>query len=456
MAVHRVSCGLRVPITGEPEQIVERRVVTSRVALIADDYIGLRPTMQVAEGDEVRRGQVLFEDKKTPGVRYTAPGEGRVVAITRGEHRALQSVVIELSAADRVGRGDHVSLTSYSGRHPSALGGDAVRDLLVESGLWTALRARPFSRVADPNVRPRSIFVTAIDTDPLAPDPEVVLRGREADLERGLSALTRITDGPVFLCTSDRFSLPVPEVDRVRHERFAGPHPAGTVGLHMHMLDPAGRNRVVWHLGCQDVLAIGRLFGTGSVDLERVIALAGPAVTQPRLVQVRIGAATDDLVEHEFAPGDVRVVSGSVLSGRTAMGPVHGFLGRYHRQVAVLFEGRRRELLGWAGPGFNKFSTIGVFVSRLLPGRRFALTTTTNGSPRAIVPIGLYEKVMPFDLQPTFLLKALLMSDVERAEELGCLELDEEDLALCTFVCPGKNDYGPTLRGVLTTIEREG
>ena len=224
----------------------------------------------------------------------------------------------------------------------------------------------------------------------------------------------------------------------------------------MHMLDPAGRNRVVWHLGCQDVLAIGRLFGTGSVDLERVIALAGPAVTQPRLVQVQIGAATDDLVEHEFAPGDVRVVSGSVLSGRTAMGPVHGFLGRYHRQVAVLFEGRRRELLGWAGPGFNKFSTIGVFVSRLLPGRRFALTTTTNGSPRAIVPIGLYEKVLPFDLQPTFLLKALLMSDVERAEELGCLELDEEDLALCTFVCPGKNDYGPTLRGVLTTIEREG
>ena len=456
MAVRRVSRGLRVPITGEPEHVVERRVATSRVALIADDYIGLRPTMHVAEGVEVRRGQVLFEDKKMPGVRYTAPGEGRVMAINRGEHRALQSVVIELSAADRVGRGDDASLTSYSGRHPSALGGDAVRELLLESGLWTALRARPFSRVADPNARPRSIFVTAIDTDPLAPDVEIVLRGREADLERGLTALTRLTDGPVFLCTSDRFSLPVPEHDRVRHERFTGPHPAGTVGLHIHTLDPAGRNRVVWHLGYQDVLAIGRLFGIGSIELERVIALAGPAVTRPRLVQVRLGAATDDLVEHELASGDVRIVSGSVLSGRTAMGPVHGFLGRYHRQVAVLLEGRRREFLGWAGPGFNKFSTIGVFLSRLLPGRRFALTTITNGSPRAIVPIGLYEKVMPFDLQPTFLLKALLMRDVERAEQLGCLELDEEDLALCTFVCPGKNDYGPPLREALTTIEREG
>ena len=456
MAVHRVSRGLRLPLAGEPEQVVERRVVPTRIALIADDYIGLRPTMHVEEGTEVRRGQLLFEDKKMPGVRYTAPGEGRVAAINRGERRALRSVVIELSAADRTGRGDQIRLSSYSGRHPSALASDAVRELLVESGLWTSLRARPFSRVADPNVRPRSIFVTAIDTDPCAPDVEVVLRGREAELERGLAVLTALTDGAVFLCTSGRFSLPVPEVDRVRHERFVGPHPAGTVGLHIHRLDPAGRNRVVWHVGYQDVVAIGRLFDTGEIDVDRVIALAGPAVSRPRLVQARLCAATDDLVAGALASGEVRVVSGSVLSGRTAMGPVHGFLGRHHRQVAVLLEGRRREFMGWAGPGFNKFSTVGVFLSRLLPGRRFALTTTTSGSPRSIMPIGLYEKVMPFDLQPTFLLKALLTRDIERAEQLGCLELDEEDVALCTFVCPGKNDYGPPLREVLTTIEREG
>lgn len=456
MAVHRVKRGLGLPITGEPEQVIDRHHTPSRVALLADDYIGLRPTMHVAEGDLVRRGQLLFEDKKVPGVRHTAPGEGRVVAIHRGERRAFQSIVIELSTADRSGRGSQLRLASFSGRHPSGLAGDAVRELLIESGLWTALRARPFSRVANPEARPRSVFVTAMDTDPLAPDVGVVMSGREADLERGLMALTKLTDGPVFLCTAERFPLQVPSSDQIKHERFAGPHPAGTVGFHIHALDPAGRNRVVWHIGYQDTLAIGQLFESGSIDVERVVSLAGPAVVRPRLVKTRLGTATDSLVAGELAPGDVRVVSGSVLSGRTAMGPEHGFLGRFHRQLAVLFEGRTRELMGWAGPGFDKFSAIGVFLSRLRPGRRFALTTSLNGSPRAIVPIGLYEKVMPFDLQPTFLLKALVTRDVERAELLGCLELDEEDLALCTFVCPGKNDYGPYLREVLTMIEKEG
>jgi Na+-transporting NADH:ubiquinone oxidoreductase subunit A len=412
--------------------------------------------MRVAEGDEVRRGQLLFEDKKMPGVRYTSPGDGRVAAINRGERRAFESLVVELSAADRGGRGEQVSLSSFDGRHPSALSGDAVRELLLESGLWTALRARPFSRVANPSVRPHAIFVTAMDTDPLAPDVEVVMGGREADFDRGLAALARLTDGPVFLCTAGTFSLPVPASDRIRHERFAGPHPAGTAGFHIHTLAPAGRERTVWHAGCQDVLAIGRLFETGTIDAGRVVALAGPAVRRPRLLQTRLGAATADLVAGELVEGEVRVISGSVLSGRTAMGPVHGFLGRYHRQVAVLLEGRRREFLGWAGPGLGKFSAIGVFFSRLVPGRHFAFTTSTNGSPRAIVPIGLYEKVMPFDLPPTFLLKALVTRDVERAEQLGCLELDEEDVALCTFVCPGKNDYGPYLRDVLSTIEKEG
>ena len=412
--------------------------------------------MHVAEGDEVRLGQFLFEDKTVPGVRYTAPGDGRVVAINRGERRAFQSLVIDLSDADRAGRSEQVRVSSFTGHHPSALHGDAVRELLLESGLWTALRARPFSRVADPMARPRSIFVTAMDTDPLAPDVEVVIRGHEADLARGLAALARLTEGPVFLCTSDRFSLPIPAVEQVRHERFAGPHPAGTVGLHIHTLDPVGRTRLVWHIGYQDTLAIGRLFESGSIDVKRVVSLAGPSVTRPRLVQTRLGMATDELTAGELVDGDVRVVSGSVLSGRTAMGPVHGYLGRYHRQVSALPEWRRREFLGWAGAGLDKYSTIRSFLSRWRPGRRFAMTTAVNGSLRAIVPIGLYERVMPFDLPATFLLKALVTRDVERAEELGCLELDEEDLALCTFVCAGKNEYAPYLRELLTTIEKEG
>lgn len=458
--IHRFTRGLKLPITGEPEQCLEHASSVSRVALLADDYVGLRPRLCVDEGDEVLRGQLLFEDKALPGVRHTSPGHGRVAAICRGERRAFQSVVIELADGDRDGCGEQIHLSSFAGHEPAGLGGDAVRELLIESGLWTALRARPFSRVADPATRPRSIFVTAMDTEPLAPDVEVALRGREADFGRGLAVLTALTDGPVFVCTSVNFSLELPSLNRIRHERFAGPHPAGTVGLHIHTLDPVGRGRSAWHVGYQDTLAIGHLFETGTIDLQQVVSLAGPGALRPRLLQTRRGASTEELIAGESAGGqqgrDVRVISGSVLAGRTACGPVLGYLGRYHRQVSLLPECNSRELLGWAGAGLGKFTSIGVFLSRLRPGRRFAMTTAVNGSPRAIVPIGLYERVMPFDLPTTFLLKALLTRDVERAEELGCLELDEEDLALCTFVCSGKNEYGAPLREVLNLLEKEG
>ena len=454
--VHRIKKGLYLPISGKPEQVIDRRILASRVALLADDYIGLRPTMHVSQGDSVRRGQLLFEDKKTQGVRYTSPAQGRVVAINRGARRAFQSLIIELSTAERSGRGDQEKFGAFTGRHPSGLNEDGVKELLLESGLWTALRTRPFSRIANPATRPHSIFVTAVDTEPLAPDVDVAILNREDDLARGLAALTHLSDGPVFFCTSDNYPLPVPTIDGVRHEKFSGQHPAGTVGLHIHTLDPVDRNRTVWHLGYQDTLAIGQLFGTGMLDVERIISLAGPAVQRPRLLRTRLGSATAEITKDELASEDTRVISGSVLSGQIAMGPIKGFLGRYHRQISVLAEYRNREFLGWAELGFSKYSTTGAFLSRLLPNRHFALTTTTNGSQRAIVPIGLYEQVMPFDLQPTFLLKALIMNDLERAEQLGCLELDAEDLALCTFLCPGKNTYGPYLRKVLTAVEKEG
>ena len=454
--IHRVSKGLDLPIAGSPDPAVDRGRTVSRVAVVAADFVGLLPGFHVTVGDSVRRGQLLFEDKTMPDVRYTSPAEGRVSAINRGEKRAFQSIVIELSSAERAGRGAQVKLSSATGRHPSGLSGDAVRELLLESGLWTALRARPFGRVAHPSQEPRSIFVTAIDTEPLAPDPEPIVAGREADFERGLAALSRLTKGPLFVCTAAQWSRPLPTVERLAHERFSGPHPSGTPGFHIHTLDPAARGRVVWHVGYQDVLSIGRLFGSGELDDARVVSLAGPAVERPRLLQTRVGASTDEVTSGELRAGETRIISGSVLSGRMAAGPVLGYLGRYHRQISALPEGRRREFMGWAGPGLTKFSALGAFVSSWIPGRRFALTTSTNGSRRAIVPIGVYEKVWPFDIEPTYLLKALLTHDLERGEELGVLELEEEDVALCTFVCPGKHDYGRYLREILTTLEKEG
>jgi Na+-transporting NADH:ubiquinone oxidoreductase subunit A len=452
------------------------------VALLADDYPGMKPGMHVQVGDAVRLGQSLFEDKKDPAVRYPAPGSGTVVAIHRGAKRALQSVVIRLDARDRGDGDDSVSFSAYTGRHPSSLDRAEVRALLLESGLWTALRGRPFGRVASSAATPRSIFVTALDTQPLAPDLRLAYEGRESDLERGLHALARLTDGPVFLCRAPGSPIAAPTGGQFRVEEFAGPHPAGLPGSHIHLLDPASRTRLVWYVGLQDVTAIGKLFGTGKLDVRRLVTLAGPSVKNPRHLRTRLGAAIDDLVAaelrtgpsgngtaasaaHGSAPGGAhsaapvaahRVISGSVLSGRAAHGDELGYLGRYHQQISAVPEDVERRFLGWLAPGANDYSVTNLFLSRLAPGKRFELTTSTHGSPRAIVPIGLYEKVMPLDIHPTFLLKALAVGDVERAEELGCLELEEEDLALCTFVCPGKIDHGSHLRSVLHTIEKEG
>ena len=457
MAVHKIRKGLHLPITGEPDPTIQSAAPPRTVALVAEDYVGLRPTLHVTVGDDVRRGQLLMEDKKTPGVRYTAPASGKIVAVHRGNRRALQSIVIELDRSEREGRAaSEISFSAFSGRHPSGLTPDEVQALLVESGAWTAMRGRPFSRVADPRHTPQSIFVTAVDTNPLAAPVDSAMVGSETAFDRGLFAVAKLTNGPVFVCTGGDSRIRLPDIDRLRHEQFVGPHPAGTVGLHIHRLDPVDRRKTVWHLNYQDVIGIGKLFETGSLSVDRVIAIAGPAVHRPRLVRTRLGASVDDLLRSELIDGEHRPISGSVFSGRTASGDVLGYLGRYHLQISVLAEGRSREFLGWLTPGVNRFSTINTFVSRLIPGKRFAFTTSTHGSKRSIMPIGMYERVMPMDLMPTFLMRALVIRDVERAEELGCLELDEEDLALCSFVCPGKQEYGGPLREVLTDIEKEG
>ena len=459
MALHKSKRGLRLPIQGEPTQQVEAARVSTRVALLGADYPGLRPTLHAKVGETVKRGQLLFEDKKMPGVRFTSPGAGKVVAINRGEKRVFQSMVIELTRGEiegRAGRAEQVAFNSFTGKHPTSLAGSQVKTLLIESGLWTALRGRPFARVADPEGQPHSIFVTVTDSNPLAPSVGVAMADQGHRFKLGLAAVAKLTEGAVYVCTEPGMSLDLPDESRIQVEEFSGPHPAGTVGYHIHKLDPVDRHKLVWYLGYQDVVAIGELFDSGELYLDRVISLAGPMVKQPRLLRTRIGASTDVLTEGELSPGETRVISGSALSGRNARGDKIGYLGRYDNQITVLAEGREREFLGWLTPGSDKYSVVKTHLGALIPGKRFALSTALHGSRRNIVPIGMYEKVVPFDLMPTQLLKSLLMRDVETAERLGCLELAEEDVALCSFVCPGKNDYGPCLRDVLTLIEKEG
>jgi len=459
MALHRIRKGLDLPISGGPMQIIRGRESVRRVAVMADDFSGMKAGMKVEVGSVVRRGQVLFEDRKNPGVFHTAPAAGTVVGIQRGARRALQSVVIELSEGERSGRDDaveHVRFERFTGAAPEALSREDVVGLLVESGMWTALRTRPFSKTPGPESQPHSLFVTAIDSHPMAPLPEVVIETRREDFERGLAIVAKLCSGTTFLCVREGSGVGEETAAPVQLERFEGPHPSGTVGLHIHLLDPVGRGKTVWHIGYQDVIAIGRLFATGRLDVERVISIAGPPVDNPRLVVTRQGACVDELAAEDGAGVEVRRIAGSVLSGKKAMGEAWGYLGRFERQISILAEGRERVFLGWLMPGLKAFSTLPIFLSRLLGVKRFDFTTATNGSPRAMVPIGMYERVMPMDILPTFLLRSLIVGDIEQAEKLGALELDEEDLALCTFVCPGKQDYGPMLRRNLEMIEKEG
>lgn len=469
MGTYRFRRGLSLPIAGAPEQVLDDAAAPGSVAISAADFPSMKPAMHVGPGDAVQRGQLLFEDRKQPGVRFTSPATGTVAAVNRGAKRALISVAVRVDPSDQAGSsGAGVGFASYTGRHPGALSRAEVQALLVESGDWVALRARPFGRTAAVDSEPKSIFVTAMNTEPFAPAADRIVEGRAGDLERGLAALARLTDGPVYLCRAPGTLAGVGTSEPVRVEEFAGPHPAGAAGVHIHTLDPVDRNKLVWQIGLQDTLAIGRLFATGEPDVQRIVALAGPPVGRPRLLRTRLGAALADVTRGEIGTGAeavpdgaVRVISGSPLSGRTAVGEnapadLHGYLGRFHDTVSVLEDDHGRHFLGWLKPGFGAFSRARAFGASLLPRRSFAMTTTTHGSPRAIVPIGLYESVFPWDLQPTFLLKSLVAGDIERAEELGCLELLEEDLALCTFVCPGKTEYGPYLRDALELIEKEG
>jgi len=429
---------------------------------MADDFPGMKARMLVEEGEIVTRGQLLFEDRKRPGILHTAPGAGRVIGIHRGEKRSLQSVVIDLSEGERRGEpgpDEFASFTNYTGAAVESLADKEIRALLIESGLWTALRERPFSKVPAPDGMADALFITAIDTNPHAPLPEVVLEDRMENFIVGAGIVAKLVDGPTYLCVSEHSEIGDRAPESVQVERFTGPHPAGTVGLHIHRLRPVNRKRSVWHIGYQDVAAIGSLFSTGRLDVSRIISIAGPKVEDPRLERTRIGARVSEIVATEIARNpsvETRAISGSVLEGKRAYGEAFDFMGRYDRQISLLEEDRENVFLGWLTPGADLFSVTGIFISKIFKPKRFRFTTSTNGSPRAMVPIGVYEKVMPMDILPTFLLRALIVGDTERAEELGVLELDEEDLALCTYVCPGKTNYGPILRKNLETLEMEG
>ncbi len=446
-----IKKGLDLPITGEPSrEITEHR--PAQVALIGYDYVGMKPTMNVKEGDIVAKGQPVFEDKKRVGVIYTAPAAGKVIAIKRGERRVFESLVIAVDP-----NGEEIEFDSYNSQQLADLDSEIVEKQLFASGEWTAFRTRPYSRAPELGARPHAIFVTAMDTNPLAFDPMLLINEQLQAFNDGLAVLSTLSP-KTFVCHHADANLPkiakTAKDNVTEYHSFAGKHPAGLAGTHIHFLHPLSRGVSVWTIGYQDVIALGKLFTTGRLYTRRLVSLAGPAVKNPHLVATERGADLLALTKGQLIDGDNRIISGSVLSGRKLFANV-SYLGRFHDQVSVLAEGYERPAFHFFSPGKNRFSKLPIYISQFFK-KKYNFTTTTNGSPRAMVPIGIYEEIMPQDYLPTQLLRALIIEDMLTAVDLGVLELDEEDLALCTFVSPGKYEYSDILRDNLTRIELEG
>jgi Na+-transporting NADH:ubiquinone oxidoreductase subunit A len=446
----KISKGLDLPFKGSPDSTINTKTTTYS-AIVGHDYKGLKPKMMVSEGDTVSIGQPLFVDKRIEGANYCSPVSGVVSSIQRGSKRVLQNVIVK-SEAD-----NYFSFDNYKGGDLSTYSSEDLVLLLLESGSWTSIKRRPFSIVANPSEDPSSIFVTAIDSNPLSFDPSGFIQKYQVAFNEGLRVLEKIKNRPVHVCVKNGYRFSVPETDLTKVHEFSGPHPSGNAGTHIHHIDPVATSKCVWTIGFQDVVAIGKLISTGRFFAQRWTSLAGPGVKEPKIISTNLGADITEIIAGELKSTveESRVINGSVLTGKK-VDETYKFLGRFSQIISVLKEDRDRVFLGWHDAGFERFSVMRTFLSKLTPTKRFSFGTSTHGSYRAMVPVGAYEKVFPFDMLPTLLLKALCAGDTDDAQALGCLELDEEDLALCTFVDPGKVDYGPLLRKSLSTIEKEG
>lgn len=449
MASIKIKRGLDVPLHGAlPSHQVVDRMDVRHVALLPQESWGIKTRMLVAEGDDVQLGTPLYCDRRDETVLFTSPAAGRVARVNRGERRAVLSVVIENPSFD--------DAVAFEPLDPAKTERAKLKEALAASGAWPCLRRRPFDKVAETTDEPFAIVVQAHDSNPLAPDLREVVRGREADVSAGLRVLAALTDGKVHLATAAGSNWSDCTPEGVHVSSFQGPHPSGTAGTSIHHLAPAGAKRIVWYAGVQDVADIGALFTRGERPKSRVVAITGPEASSPALVRTRPGAATDELLHDATSASEPRVVNGSALWGREANpGSPSGYLGRYATQLTVLENQVGRDFLGWALPVSGRYTFTNTVWDKFFR-KRFKFDTDSNGSLRAIVPIGVYESVMPLDVLPTQLIKALASGDLEMAEKLGVLELGEEDLALCQFVDPCKVPITDWLRSMLTTIEKEG
>ena len=443
MATYTIKKGLNLPIAGSTSTTdCVQGAAAQQVALLPQEAWGIKVQMLVAVGDQVKVGSPLFRDRRDPDVIFTSPAAGNVAAVNRGERRAAQSVVIDVANFD-----EHAEMPSSDGSRTSLVA------TLAASGLWPNLRQRPFDKVAVSSATPQAIFVTATDTNPLAVNPLCLVEGREADVQAGLKAMITLSGGKVYFNTDGASDWSAFLVEGVEQHSFKGPHPAGNAGVHINALHPVNLERNVWHVDIQNLADIGAYLNSGKVPTARKVAVVGPAASKSEIVKTQRGASMN--VFSSYANSTVRFVSGSLLAGATANpGEEKGFLGRFAQQVSIVDDAPEREFINWMKPIGSRWSMSGTYLAKFVK-KSFKTDTDLNGGERAIVPIGSYEKVMPFDIMPTHLIKALASNDVTMAEKLGVLEIVEEDIALCQYVCPSKIDITDMLRAMLTLIEKE-
>ncbi|MFO8086460.1 MAG: Na(+)-translocating NADH-quinone reductase subunit A [Bacteroidales bacterium] len=442
----KIKKGLDIPLEGAAEKIVTN-IDAARYALKPTEFTGVFPKLLKKEGARVKAGTALFYDKYNEKVKFTSPVSGTIEAINRGPKRVIEEVVIASDGKQEYEQFDIGTAGS--------LAAEEIKELLLASGLWASIRRRPFEVIAHPEDKPKSIFISAFDTHPLAPDLSFMAHGKGEEFQAGLDALAKLTEGTIHLNinASEKNSGVFTNARNVQINKFKGPHPAGNPGPQINHIDPIAKDEVVWHVNVQNLIAIGRFFLTGHYDTSRLIALTGSEVKKPQYFKTFAGTSIEPMVKDNLKNDHVRFISGNVLTGDKIYDK--GFVGLYDHQVTVIPEGDYYEFVGWATPGFNKFSTSHTYFSWLRPKKKYRIDTNLKGGHRALVMTGKFEQVFPFDIYPMHLLKAIIINDIEEMEKLGIYEIAPEDFALCEFIDTSKTEIQDIVHKGLEEARKE-
>ncbi len=450
MAVFTIKKGVDIPLVGKPENELLNSPDINMVALKPSDFPGVRPKMTVQVGDRVKIGQELFHSKNFPEIKFRSPGGGVIHEIERGHRRAIMAIKVALDESE-----EWEKFETWDDARVASATGDSIREHILEGGIWPFFRQRPLAKMARPDRLPKAIYINGMDTEPLAANQNLFLKDKKDDFAFGIKILKKLTEGKVYLSLKhgENAGEVYPSLDGVDVHHFKGPHPAGLVGLHILKIDPIAPSETVWYLRAVDVLAIADFFKNGLFPTQRMVALSGSGFTERKHYMVRLGASVADLAKGRVGDGNYRFLSGSVLSGTEI--DENGFVGFYDTTITAIPDSNKRELFGWGMPGWKKYSLCRAFASSLIPGRKYDLDTRLRGGVRPIVNVGAWDKVFPYDIHLSYLIRAILIEDLEEAESLGLLEIAEEDVALCTFACPSKMELGEIVRQGLDLYEKE-